>query len=84
MEPEETTLPKRAHPGQEMEPENKFVLAVFESGIPDCVELHHRTPLDVLKWSKKEHNSFHMGSAHTCLEMCPPARLIIAFSLQLY
>ena len=59
-------------------PTNAFVRQVMEEGIANCLVFEVKTPEDVLRWAKRVHNQYHVGSSFTIQEMYQEVDPILA------
>eukprot|EP00969_Alexandrium_andersonii_P200249 8845636-Alexandrium_andersonii.AAC.1 len=52
-----------------MEPGNQFIRLLRSTGITGTTELTEKTPDDIVKWIKEEHNAWHWGASTTAAEL---------------
>ena len=62
------TLTAAIYHASKLDPSNRHVQAMRQSGIADVMELDARTPQDVQVFIKNEGNEWHQGGSYNVLE----------------
>ena len=70
------TLIESIYVAEKMDPQNQFILELTAKGIPHCLKLTVRTPLDALVHVKEQPNKFQAGSAVTFTEVVEHAQAV--------
>jgi hypothetical protein len=62
------TLTSAMYVAADRSPDNPMVKSSVEAGVEDCIILHSKTPLDVVRWMRDFHNQWHGGQGYTIMQ----------------
>ena len=75
------TLTAAIYHASKLDPSNRHVQAIRQSGIDDVMELDHRTPKDVQVFIKNEGNEWHQGGAYNVLEYYDDLEVVVCVAV---